>query len=856
MLNIHKSLRLKVMVMMCILAVPLLVFIFLFVTQMRMEAGRYQDILHREASIHQAAQQTINAAQVASQAIYKAIAINDPKQNQEMLRLGKVFQGAMINFELFLEALIHGSESDEFRSSKNGLNYEQWRRRGFHSTIQVAKPDALVRKKALELQQYYQSYSKNGRMVIGSIQRALMLQLRGKMDEAEAKREEAYAHLAEIIESENDFQKGISELFKATEFATNKARDKIDRSMMRRVKYLVVTGILCFLLAISMAWHFCNHFIVNMLLNVNEGVENIIHGDWEDKLEVKTEDEIGRLASNFNRMTDKLKTTMVSKDLLLDEVRERKRTEQTMEKLKRRLELILDSAGEGVFGVDPTGEITFANPAAVNMLGWHIDELVGQNVFGVILADRKSDRVISRKEQHPIYQSADEGKEQRVVDGIFFKRNGEQMAVEYVVKPIHQNKHVTGAVVCFSDISSRKKLEEQLLQSQKMDSVGRLAGGVAHDFNNLLMVIRGNCDFLADSFDAGDARLEDISEIQKATERAMALTDHLLTFSRHQLTDSQSVNINAIIEKSESILRSTIGENVELRLDLAEELGSIKTNPAQIEQILLNLALNAKDAMPEGGVLQIQTYSESLNQADAQARNIKDFEAGDYIVLKVRDDGHGMNAETKAQIFEPFFTTKKNTVSGGLGLSTIYGIMKQNKSYIQVESSDGEGATFYLYFPLYNSPQEDDAEQPVAESRENLSSADGDGSETILLVEDEPSLRKFVARGLKMKGYVIHEARDGADALSKVNDIGIHNIDLVVTDMVMPRMGGRELCEKIRELKEDMRLLVMSGYTDDKLVRQQISQAGIPFLQKPVSMDALTAKVRDVIDGKAGSVTK
>lgn len=850
-ITLLQSLRAKVVLMMIVLAIPLLTFIALFIVQMRIEAERFQRILIEDASIHKAAQETINAAQISSQALYKAVSVKDPRSLEDVLALGKVFQGAMINFELYMQALIYGSETEEFRTSKEGLNYQQWKRRGFDQKIIVARPSPLIRKKALDLEEYYLQYSRTGRVVMGNIRQALLLDLKQKPGEAETKREEAYRYLAELVETEALFQKRISDLINATRESTMQVNEVIEKSLNKRIHFLVLTGLTCFVIAIMMAWFFCNRYLIDTLQEMNTAVERIIHGNWNDKLAVRTRDEVGQLAQNFNRMLERLKSTLVSKDILLDEIKERKRAEQTMEKFKRRLEMILNSAGEGIFGIDLAGTVTFANPAAANLLRWKKDSLVGQNVWASVVNKPGVQREISSDKEHPITLSLEKGDERRVMDQSFFASDGAKIYVDYIVKPIYQDKNVTGAVVCFSDITERRALENQLMRSQKMESVGRLAGGIAHDFNNLLMVIRGNCDFLRSGLEQEDPRMEDIHEIQKATMRAIELTDHLLAFSRHQLTDLRCINLNNLIQKTVDVLKSTLGEGIEIRLKLDPELRFTETNSGQIEQVLLNLTLNAKDAMPEGGTFLIETFNQVVSSL-VKGAHFGQLKPGNYVVLRLTDTGVGMNEEVKSRLFEPFFTTKKKRKGSGFGLATVYGIMKQNQSHIFVDSVENEGTTISLYFKASDVCKMD--ETPVRSEKASGSSVSLEGTETILLVEDEESLRKFVARGLKQMGYVVHEAANGAHALKQLEKIDIETVDLVLTDMVMPQMGGRELCEKVRQKRAGIKIVVMSGYTDDELINRYIKSAGIPFVQKPVAIEDLLRVIKSVLTEKEDEI--
>jgi PAS domain S-box-containing protein len=388
------------------------------------------------------------------------------------------------------------------------------------------------------------------------------------------------------------------------------------------------------------------------------------------------------------------------------------------------------------------------------------------------------------------------------------------------------------------DTTERGKLEEQLRQSQKMEAVGRLAGGIAHDFNNLLTIIGGYSQLLLERLQPGERAREQVQEIKKAGERAGALTRQLLAFSRRQVLAPQVLDLNAVVANLEKMLPRLIGEDVELVSRAGPELGRVKADPGQIEQIIMNLAVNARDAMPQGGRLSIETANADLDETFARAH--VPTKPGRYVMLSVTDTGVGMDAKVKAHLFEPFFTTKEHGKGTGLGLATVYGIVKQSGGYIWTDSEPGEGTTFSVYLPRVNEAVY--AVQPV-KSQIRVP----DGSETILLVEDEQGVRSMVRGVLKSRGYTVLEASRGDEALQicKRHEGTIH---LLLTDVVMPEMGGRELAKRVVNLRRDAKVLLMSGYTDDAVIRQGELKPGVGLLQKPFTPDALASKVREVLD--------
>jgi PAS domain S-box-containing protein len=409
--------------------------------------------------------------------------------------------------------------------------------------------------------------------------------------------------------------------------------------------------------------------------------------------------------------------------------------------------------------------------------------------------------------------------------------------------PIHNpGGRVTGVVAVSRDITDRKNLEAQLLQAQKMEAVGQLAGGIAHDFNNLLGVISGYTDLLEETLIAHPAALRHAEQIRKATDQAAALTGQLLAFSRRQVLQPSVLDLNAVVSDVEQMLRRVIGEHIQLTTILEQGLGRVLADPAQLQQALINLAVNARDAMLGGGRLTLETSTVVLDEDFTLTH--PDLQPGRHVRLTVTDTGHGMNPEIQARAFEPFFTTKSERQGTGLGLAMVFGVVKQSGGHVTLESEPGRGSTFRIYLPevtgeLSPAPLPEPAGLPAV------------GTETILLVEDAEALRVMIRRMLESAGYGVLLAADPEEALRV---LASHDgpIDLVLTDVIMPRMSGPELVDKLREDHSTLKVLYMSGYTDEAIGHRGVLEAGTYFIQKPFGLRGLLLKLREILDAPTG----
>lgn len=517
---------------------------------------------------------------------------------------------------------------------------------------------------------------------------------------------------------------------------------------------------------------------------------------------------------------------------IVRDISARKRMEESLRLLESAVYQAKDTVLITTAELDAPGpQIVFANPAFTEMTGYSVEEVIGQTPR--ILQGARTDRQVLKK----LHRDLLKGIEFRG-EAINYRKDGSEYWVEWNVTPLRDAGGVTTHYLAVQqDITSRKSLEEQLRQSQKMEAVGRLAGGIAHDFNNLLTVIMGYSDLSLRRLSDAEPARRNIEEIKRAGERASELTKQLLAFSRKQILQTRVLNLNTVISEMERMLHRLIPEHIELEMDLKPLLGNVKADVGQVEQVVMNLVVNACDAMPNGGKLIVRTQNFQL---PGKNDSLPDGNSKKYILLTVADTGIGMDAELQKQIFEPFFTTKEKDKGTGLGLATAYGIVTQSAGYIKVDSEVGRGSTLSVYLPLVSEIEPD----KFPKSSDANVSASG---KTILLVEDEEIVLNLIRQILISRGHKVLNASGGTEAL-KICREHQEPIDLLITDVVMPKMNGRELAEQIARLRPQTKVLYMSGYTDDTILRHGISATDAHFVQKPFDPESLANKISEVIN--------
>jgi two-component system cell cycle sensor histidine kinase/response regulator CckA len=506
---------------------------------------------------------------------------------------------------------------------------------------------------------------------------------------------------------------------------------------------------------------------------------------------------------------------------------------KALERSEQSFQRFFEDAPVGIVLIDAAGKVTEANRAFQRMVALERADTIGRALVDLTAAEHRAE--LSERLQRTM-DGADIGSAQ-----VHLRRGGRDVVASLFARRLERGGTNPSALMLhFIDVTEQKNLEIQFAQSQKMQAVGQLAGGIAHDFNNLLTAMIGFCDLLLLRHQPGDPSFADIMQVKQNANRAANLVRQLLAFSRQQTLQPKVLDVTDALTEISHLLRRLIGENIELQIMHGRDLHLVRVDQGQLEQVIINLAVNARDAMQNGGKLSINTRNAAL--AEAEQRGVELMPAGDYIVVEVVDTGIGIPRENLSRIFEPFFSTKEVGSGTGLGLSTVYGIVKQTGGFVFVESAVGKGTTFTIYLPRWKGEKGKATSDGAADERRR----DLTGAGTILLVEDEDAVRLFSARALRNKGYKVVEAKSGEAALELISG-GAANIDLLITDVVMPQMDGTTLIKHVRERRPEMKVICISGYAEEAFRNRLDSAESVHFLPKPFSLDQLAGKVKEVM---------
>jgi PAS domain S-box-containing protein len=522
-------------------------------------------------------------------------------------------------------------------------------------------------------------------------------------------------------------------------------------------------------------------------------------------------------------------------DELRKEMAERERAEESL----RLLSSAVEQSREAITITDadldlPGPKIVFVNPAFTRMTGFAAEEAIGKTPR-ILQGPRTDKTVLSRLRQNLARGEVFEG------EAINYRKDGKEFDLQWQIAPIRNASGKTTHFVSIQrDITARKRFEAQLFQTQRLETVGKLAGGVAHEFNSILTAIIGQSELILSDLPPESPLSKNVTEIHQAADRAAVLTRQLLAYGRKQILQPESIDLNAVLAGMESTLQHLVSRDVDVRIVPAAGLKAVKMDPGQIEQVIVNMAMNAAAVMPNGGKLTLETANVTLDPE--YVSHFEDLKAGEYVMLAITDTGTGIDQEVKKNIFEPFFSTKGVGQGTGLGLATCYGILKQSGGHINVYSELSRGATFKIYMPQVEATAKISAPRPPAAQLPR-------GTETILLVEDDPALREMAGTLLTRLGYTVLTASNGVEALSLKHQHGAEHVDLVFTDVVMPHMSGKELSDRFRVLYPQTKILFTSAYTENAIVHQGTLTPGVILLQKPFTPSALAVKVREVLDG-------
>jgi PAS domain S-box-containing protein len=513
---------------------------------------------------------------------------------------------------------------------------------------------------------------------------------------------------------------------------------------------------------------------------------------------------------------------------------EKIRTDQALRESEERYRDLFDNASDLVCMVDPGGALLYVNQAWHDGLGYGPEEIGRLHLIDVIHPE-------SRANYASVMNRVLSGERLDHVELVFVPKSGPPITVEGNLSCTYNGSTPCVVRGIYRDVTERNRVEDQLRRAERMQAAGKLAGGVAHEVNNMMTGVIGFSEFVLRSFALDDPRREDMEEVIRAASRAADVTRQLLAFTRQQYLQPQVIEINTVVREMEKMLRRSLGEDKQLELRLTAQPARIKADRGQLEQVLINLVLNARDALGDHGRVTIETGNSEWDAGYAERHGGVDLPLGHYVMLAVSDNGCGMDAETQARIFEPFFTTKPVGQGTGLGLSTVYGIVKQSGGFVWAYSEPDQGTVFKVYLPLAESLHQPGLIEELGRG------PTGHGSETILVIEDEDVVRNLALRGLRDHGYTVVEAKNGVEALSYIRRYP-GSIDLIVSDVVMPEMGGREFAQRLSLAEPDLPILFMSGYTGDDVVQRGLLDPGAPFQQKPFTPGTLAAKVRAMLD--------
>lgn len=729
------------------------------------------------------------------------------------------FKDSSNHFEMYINALTWGSDSQAFQYANNGTSYRLWLREELDKEFYIHQPSAQLREKGALALTYFYAFVNHLQMALTELQQA-----RAVPEQSEDYQKVHKIALQQLLKANQNYTLAIEQLhfiYAITENKRQILRENIAVAQRNNVLVTIDGGIFLLFLIIILSWFFVKKKIINPLVHLADGIQDFGQGNLDTIIPIETKDEIGAVANQFNQMRDHLKQTTVSKDYL---------------------DNIIETASNLLIVADPNGNIKEVNRALLENLKYSATELIGKPI-NLIFADTNNDSFALQIKNLAAKNSL------LNVEKNLLTKEGKILPVLFSSSIMRNANSAIQAVVCVAqDISAikhaeaeKKELQEQIQQAQKLEAIGQLAGGIAHDFNNLLAGILGYSEMLRKTVARTDKSNEWFDGIEKLSKKAAVLTQQLLSFARKGVYERKIISFNDAILEAKNILYHTINKNTQINVKLSEGLWPIEADSSKILQILMNLGINAHEAMPHGGVITFVT--ENIYVDDEVIKYHPQLSLGDYVRINITDTGKGISKTNLDKIFDPFFTTKPLNQGAGLGLATVYGIMEQHHGYILANSTEGQGATFSLYFPAQKQAKVE-KEQPISDEYQDIKI-----NNVILLADDEDYIRDLVSEILQDRGAVIIAARDGSQAVEqyKANQ---EKIDLVILDIIMPRMDGIKAYHEIKKINPKVKVIFSSGYSEGEDVAELRRLGTVDFIQKPFRADALIKKVIMLLNQK------
>ncbi|MFH1563597.1 MAG: ATP-binding protein [Nitrospirota bacterium] len=824
-----RSIRIKLLAILVLISILMIALVIFGINRIDRVARTASSIMVERIPLYRCSEQAILAATHGASCMDKAILIQNTEEMDEFTILEGQFRETIITFDMFIKAMIWGSEGEAFRMSSGGLTLASWERNGWNKVMVVKQAPYRIQQLAGMADIYYAGFSKYVKKVMRGQKRILRLKLSGKVDEIIQEE----AEIEENIKKANRYSRLTNETLEKVvsdvhQYVNNAEKDIRQTQHFARETMLSFSGIILGM-AGMLGIFFSTRFIVQPIKKLHEGTEVIGTGNLDYKVGTGAKDEIGQLSRAFDQMVENLKNVTTSRDRLNKEITERKRAENVLAIEKERLAVTLRSIGDGVIAADVEGKIVLMNRVAEKLCAVSQEEAVGKPLNEVFYIINENTR---KRCENPVEKVLETGGVIGLANHtLLVAMDGTERIIADSGAPIKDiESKVIGVVLVFRDITEQKRMEEEIQKVQKLESVGLLAGGIAHDFNNILAAILMNAQAakMKEGKDIGTY----LEGIEKSIARATALTHQLLTFARGGAPIKKTTSIMELLKDTTEF--ALHGSNTKCKFSISDDLWSVECDKNQISQVTNNLIINANQAMPEGGTIDVQ--AENLIVEKEQGIPISE---GKYIKISIKDEGIGIAKEHLTKIFDPYFTTKQK--GSGLGLATAFSIIQQHNGYIAVESELGAGTCFTIFLPA--------TEEKIAIRKEGLDKVlRGEGK--ILLMDDEEDILKITGNILQGLGYEIETTRDGAEAIKLYKNAkeSRRPFDALIMDLTIPGgMGGKEAIHELKEIDPDVRAIVASGYSTDPILADPEKYGFCGVIVKPYGIEEVSKILHSVI---------